>query len=204
MRRLLAAAVAALALGLAAPGVTGTIQPVEGDRVQGLATAPVAVVAYLSPTCPHCATWWLNDWPSFKAAYVDAGKARMIWRELPTPPQDAAAAAIMLARCAPEDRYEAVMQSLMSGQATMRDRGDINGWLVAAGTAGGLTPEIMQACLDSEENGRALMSRIELAHTDGVHGTPSVLVDGTLLEEPSLVALTAAVEARLAAAPATP
>lgn len=203
MARFLAAVALALglALGPAAAADAGTTQPIEGDRVAGQTAAPVTVVVYLSPTCPHCAAWWLEDWPAFKAAYVDPGKARMIWRELPTPPQDLAAAAIMLARCAPEDRYETALQSLMSGQAAMRDGGDVNGWLVAAGQAGGLTPEAMQTCLESEPNAQSLISRIELARADGVRGTPSLLVNGELLADHTLAGLQAAVDARIAGAP---
>ena len=75
-------AIAAPALALAQ-----TVEPVrEGDRTLGSAAAPVTLTVYLSTTCSHCADWHTNDFPAFKARWVDTGKVRVAFRDLPTQP----------------------------------------------------------------------------------------------------------------------
>jgi protein-disulfide isomerase len=62
--------------------------------------APVTIVEYMSMTCPHCAISMTDNFKPLVEKYVDTGKVRFILREFPFDPR--AAAAIMLARCAPE------------------------------------------------------------------------------------------------------
>lgn len=50
------------------------------DHVQGSDTAPVTVIEYASPTCPHCAAFSNDVLPSFITAYVDTGKVKLITR----------------------------------------------------------------------------------------------------------------------------
>ena len=67
-------AIAAPALALAQ-----TVEPVrEGDRTLGSAADPVTLTVYLSTTCSHCADWHTNDFPAFKARWVDTGRSG--WR----------------------------------------------------------------------------------------------------------------------------
>jgi protein-disulfide isomerase len=57
----------------------------------------VPVVEYGSVTCPHCAAFERETLPKLKAAYVDTGKVRFIFREFSRNPVDVAA--FTLARC---------------------------------------------------------------------------------------------------------
>ena len=50
------------------------------DHVEGSETAPVTVIEYASPTCPHCAAFSNDVLPAFMEAYVDTGKVRFITR----------------------------------------------------------------------------------------------------------------------------
>src|SRR5947209_4093152 len=60
------------------------------------------VVEYGSVTCPHCAAFDKEIWPKLKAAYVDTGKVRYIFREFSRNPLDVAA--FTLARCVGDDK----------------------------------------------------------------------------------------------------
>lgn len=103
------AAMATMALAACGGGAKGAA---EGDMAQGAAEgAKVTVVEYASVTCPHCAIWQENTYPAFKAKYVDTGKVRYIFRELPTPPVDAATAGFLVARSAGPDMYFDVVHS---------------------------------------------------------------------------------------------
>ena len=84
-----------LLIAIAAPAtaLAQTVEPVRaGDRTLGSATAPVTLTVYLSTTCSHCANWHTNDFPAFKARWVDTGQVRVAFRDLPTPPQQIAIA----------------------------------------------------------------------------------------------------------------
>lgn len=71
----------------AVPAVTAA------DRVMGRADAPVTVIEYASFTCSHCAHWTNDVLPQFKARYIDTGKVRLVFRDMPTPPAQIAATA---------------------------------------------------------------------------------------------------------------
>ena len=69
--------------------------------VHGSKDAPVTIVEYASMTCPHCAAFYKESFPKLKKDYIDTGKIKFIFRDLPTPPRELAFAAAQLARCAP-------------------------------------------------------------------------------------------------------
>lgn len=169
---------------VAAPVVTlaQTVDPVRpDDRTAGATDAPVTLTVYLSTTCNHCAHWHQDEYPAFKAKYVDSGKVRVVYRDLPTPPQRLAVAGMTMARCAPAERYEAALDALFKGQATHFPQSQAREWLIAGGTAGGLSQEQMQACL-SAENIAAAEARGAQALAEGVKSTPSFFIDGKAFE----------------------
>lgn len=172
-------------LALAAAPVVAmaqTVEPVRADdRTTGAANAPVTLTVYLSTTCNHCAHWHQDEYPAFKAKYVDTGKVKVVWRDLPTPPQPLAVAGMAMARCAPAERYDAVLDVLLKGQATYFPQGQAREWLIAGGRAGGLSQDQMQACL-SAENIAAAEARGAQALAEGVNSTPSFFVNGKAVE----------------------
>jgi protein-disulfide isomerase len=177
-----------------------TVDPVRADdRTTGAVDAPVTLTVYLSTTCGHCARWHQDEYPAFKAKYVDTGKVRVVWRDLPTPPQRLAVAGMTMARCAPAERYEAALDALFKGQAIHLPQGQAREWLIAGGTAGGLSQAQMQACL-SAENVAAAEARGEKALAEGVNSTPSFFIDGEAFAPatPGLAAFDAVIQPLLA------
>ena len=77
--------------------------PAEGDMTMGPDTAKVTVIEYASASCPHCAAFYKDVFPTLKTEYIDTGKIHFIFREFPH--NDAALAAFMVARCAPKEKY---------------------------------------------------------------------------------------------------
>ena len=173
-------AIAAPALALAQ-----TVEPVrEGDRTLGSAAAPVTLTVYLSTTCSHCADWHTNDFPAFKARWVDTGKVRVAFRDLPTQPPQVSIAGAVMARCAPEEKYDAVLDALFRGQPRLHaqpgppPQQTVVAWLAAGGAAGGLTRDQMNACFSSEASFAEIETRAEQAFADGVNSTPSFFING--------------------------
>ena len=174
------AAIAAPALALAQ-----TVEPVRaGDRTLGSETAPVTLTVYLSTTCSHCAAWHNDDFPAFKARWVDTGKVRVAFRDLPTNPPQVAIAGAVMARCAPEEKYDDVLDALFRNQAQLFAQPGppppqtVVGWLAAGGAAGGLTREQMSTCFANQANFTEVETRAEQTFADGVEGTPSFFING--------------------------
>ena len=173
-----------LIVAIAAPAIAmaQTVEPVRpGDRTLGSETAPVTLTVYLSATCSHCAAWHNDDFPAFRAKYVDTGKVRVAFRDLPTPPYPVATVAAVIARCVPEERYDEALDALFRGQKAMRDAGSEDAvitWLQQAGQAGGLSDDQMEACASDGAAIAELRSRIAQAADDGVNSTPSFFING--------------------------
>ena len=50
------------------------------DRSIGSASAPVTIIEYSSPTCPHCVDYRTQVAPEIEKEFVGRGKARLIFR----------------------------------------------------------------------------------------------------------------------------
>lgn len=185
-----------LLIAIAAPAtaLAQTIEPVRpDDRTLGSATAPVTLTVYLSTTCSHCADWHTNDFPAIKARWVDTGKVRVVFRDLPTPPQQAAIAGAVMARCAPEEKYDVVLDTLFRGQAQLHSHDGppaqetVINWLSAAGNAAGLTRDRMNACFSDEASFIEIENRARQSNIDGVNSTPSFLIDGKRVPDEAIL-----------------
>lgn len=176
-----------LLIAIAAPALAlaQTVEPVRpDDRTLGSATAPVTLTVYLSTTCSHCADWHTRDFPAFKARFVDTGKVRVAFRDLPTQPQDVAIAGAVVARCAPEEKYDAVLDALFRSQGQLYSQPGrptqeaIVRWLVTGGAASGLTSDQLNACFSDDASFAEVEARSEQAFAEGVNGTPSFFLNG--------------------------
>ena len=193
------AALAAMALSACGGNKGGSA---EGDMALGAADgAKVTVVEYASVTCGHCALWQQNTWPAFKAKYVDTNKVRYVFRELPTPPIDAATAGFLVARCAGEDKYFDVVHQLMATQQEMVTTSPRD-WLLRTAQAAGLSEDQFNQCITDRDAIAAMDQRIQAARAQGVTGTPAFYVNDKQVVTPggqgaSLADLSAAIDAEL-------
>jgi len=87
-----------------------------GDKILGSEDAPVTIVEYASMTCGHCANFHKRTYPELKKQYIETGKVKFIFREFPLDP--VAAAAFMLARSAPADKYFDIIDTMFENQST--------------------------------------------------------------------------------------
>lgn len=181
-------AVAHASTTAAVPAVTAA------DRVLGRADAPVTVIEYASFTCSHCAHWANEILPQFKTRYIDTGKVRLVFRDLPTAPAQIAATAAGIARCAAPDRFFDVAHSLMAGQAAAFEKGDAHDWFMNGIAVSGRSQDQIETCLKDPAVSQALQAEVEGAVAAGVTGTPSFFVNGKRVEDHSLEALSAAID----------
>ena len=185
-------------LMVAAPAMARELPAVgASDRYLGRADAPVTVVEYASLTCSHCAAWHTTILPSFKARFIDTGKVKLVYRDLPTPPADVAATAAGVARCAAPEHFFDVVGVLMTNQAMIRAGGDISPWYEAGVAASGRTREQIETCLADPATLTNLRAGIEGGRSAGVAGTPTFFVNGRKVADGSMETLAAAVESAI-------
>jgi protein-disulfide isomerase len=153
------------------------------DRTLGSPKAPLTVVEYAAPTCPHCAHFDMDIFPQFKQKYVDSGKIFFVFRVYPLSAVDVAAEA--MARCLPEDNYFQFLDLLYRNQSKWDPDGysipDVHGALVQMGKIEGMTAQQVDTCISDD----AAAKRIQQVGADaqakyGISGTPSFIAKGQL------------------------
>ncbi|WP_297513623.1 DsbA family protein [uncultured Caulobacter sp.] len=170
--------VAALAAGLASCGPKAEKVGAD-DMTQGNPNAKVVVVEYASASCVHCARWNRDVYPAFKAKYIDTGKVNYVYREIITPPNEVAAAAFLMARCAGKDKYFQVIDSVYRAQDQMFQTGQFREGLLAVAQSAGMSEQQFNACVTDEKALKALNARVEKWGTEAkVQGTPTFVVNG--------------------------
>lgn len=177
-----------------APAAAPVPAVTAADRVLGRADAPVTVIEYASFTCSHCADWTNDVLPTFKARYIDTGKVKLVFRDLPTQPAQIAATAAGIARCAAPDKFFDVAHHFMAGQAAAFAANNARDWYMGAIAVSGRTQPQIEACLADPATQQALQSSVEGAVAAGVEGTPSFFVNGKRVADHSLETLSAAID----------
>jgi len=149
------------------------------DKVLGSAAAPVTMIEYSSLTCPHCADFHASTLPQIKAAYIDPGKVKLIYRDFPL--DNAAVSAAMVARCS-GDRFFTVLERLYQTQATWTSGSDTTAGLKTAVGPVGMTAAEVDACLALLELRNGVLNMREGGQSQyAVSGTPTFIIGGQTL-----------------------
>lgn len=205
--RFLAAALAALALpavpAMAQDWNTQIVQTDQGYRV-GNPEAEMQLIEFVSYTCPHCADFEQQSEAELKYVYVLEGLASVEIRHLIRNPIDVAAA--LVTECGATDKFFnnhramlhtqddwlARAEAMSAAQQARWNSGTISSRMRAIGNdldfheimeSRGYSYLEIENCLGDAERALAL---VEMSGTNaaefGVRGTPSFVLNGTLLE----------------------
>jgi protein-disulfide isomerase len=147
-----------------------------GDKIIGAEKAPVTIVEYASVTCPHCAAFHRDTYPTLKSKYIDTGKVRLIFREFPTQPAQIAIAGFMLARCA-GDKYFPMLDAIFEQQQSWA-QDPYNGFLRIARQAG-LSEERFESCLKDQKLAEGIQEVAVRGNKEfKVESTPTFFING--------------------------
>jgi len=147
------------------------------DRILGRPDAPITIVEFASLTCPHCADFDANTLPKLKAAWIDTGKARLVFKDFPL--DQAAVRAAMLARCAPPEQFYPFIDALFHSQTTWATGGKVDTALGKLAKLSGMTDDQFAACMKDEAvQKRVLDSRLQAEQQYKVESTPTFFVNG--------------------------
>ena len=167
-----------------AQGAADVAKPMSlPDMALGPANAPVTITEYASMTCPHCAAFNESVFPKIKAAYIDTGKIRYVFREFPLDIK--AAAGSMLARCIAKDdapKFYAVIDLLFRQQ---------NDWVVKnttetltrIGKQAGLSQQQVEECLKDQKLLDKIAADQKFANEVlKVNSTPTFFINGEMVK----------------------
>ena len=170
--------------GAMAQSAADVAKPVSlPDMAIGSADAAVTITEYASMTCPHCAAFNAEVFPKIKAAYIDTGKVRYIFREFPLDIK--AAAGSMLGRCIAKGdsgKYFAVIDLLFKSQGdwVMKNTTET---LTRIGKQAGLSQQAVEDCLKDQ----ALLDKIAADQKFAtevlkVSSTPTFFINGEMIK----------------------
>lgn len=147
------------------------------DVALGASSAPVTIVEYASMTCAHCAAFYATTFPELKSKYIDTGKVRFILREFPLDPL--AAAGFMLARCAGDDKRNAIVELLFAQQKNWAFTDKPLEALATLLKQTGMSQNSFEACLKKQD----LYEKIYKVHDRaaekfGINSTPTFFING--------------------------
>ncbi|WP_029060191.1 DsbA family protein [Stappia stellulata] len=185
---LLRASAGLVATGVVLPGLPAFAQSVDAakllepgvlpDKVLGDENAPVAVVEYASMTCGHCANFHKEGYPHLKSEYIETGKVRFVFREFPLDP--VAAAAFMLARCAPEEKYFDVVDLMFEEQRSWAITQNPYESLLKFARQIGFTQESFETCLKDQALLDGIYAARDRGKEFGVNSTPTFFFNGEM------------------------
>lgn len=193
---------------MAFAALAGTAHAVSltADEVTiGAANAPLHLIEYASLTCPQCAEFHAAAWSTLQSRYIETGRVRFTFREMATAPPAVALAMFQLARCETTSpgEYLRRVSILFAQQRAILGTGTMAGVrdsLFAVGGQWGLSPEQIITCFNDEAAPTRITGSMERANALGITSTPSFLVNGERLTDPTfhtLAGMTAILDARL-------
>jgi protein-disulfide isomerase len=157
------------------------IQITSRDRTLGSPKAPILMVEYAAPSCPHCAHFDMEIFPQLKQKMIDTGKVYYVFRVFPLGAVDVAAESI--ARCLPEDNYFQFIDLLFRNQSKWDPDGydipDVHAALVEMGRTAGLSADKVDACIGNQTVASQVAQVGQDAQTKyNISGTPTFLING--------------------------
>lgn len=152
------------------------------DHVLGSDDAVQTLIVYASVTCPHCSTWFTDEWPKVQTELVDTGLLRFVFREFPTAPAALAMTGFLMAECAPSEDYMSVIEYQMVEQAQIfKDAQEGRGreaYNKIAKLAGMESDESINACLGNPDMLAHIQDNSLRADLGKVRGVPAFFING--------------------------
>ena len=157
----------------------------ESDIVYGKADAPLTLIEYVAITCGACGYFNNEVLSEIKPKYIETGKLKLITREvLYVPPAEVNLAAFAIARCAGDDKRNAVIDDLFENQT-----GILSAVRAGAGTQAlqavaarhGLDKAAFDTCIADPELKQTISDASDVAAGLGL-GTPTLYLNGRELK----------------------
>lgn len=169
-------------------------QPLLGDP-----TAPVTMVVFEDFRCPGCQNFELNVMPDIRRDYVEDGRVRVAYFNLPVvSPVAASEHVARVGECVYRQSNDAFWDMKTPLYRAQQQLGDARRTVELALTyAPGIDAGALDACLAEASSLQAVRDDAALAVRLEVRATPTVIVNGVKVDSPAASAVRAALDAAL-------
>ena len=174
----------AIALPLSVPAVLGQADDPIAPRAMGRADAPVTVYEMADFQCPACRLFAVTVLPTLQREYIETGKVRWIFINLPlTSIHPNAVAAAEVAMCAARQRrFWQTHDALYKQQDDWAKLSQPRNTLIALAQRAGADRTKLLACLNEGSARKEVELDAQRAARTGAHATPSFYIEGGLME----------------------
>ncbi|MBI2565191.1 DsbA family protein [Candidatus Woesearchaeota archaeon] len=150
--------------------------------VKGNSNAPVLIVEYSDYQCPFCGRFFDQTLPSILKEYVDTGKVRLAYKDLPLSFHPNADDAALAARCAADQgKFWEMHDKLFETQDLWSGLPDATSTLVQYAKDLSLDAGKFETCLKNKEHWSEIQANMQEAEDIGATGTPSFVINGQLV-----------------------
>ncbi len=153
------------------------------ERTKGDPDAPILIVEVSDFQCPYCRVFWEETLPQLEAEYLDTGKARLVFLNLPLPQlHPNAPAAHEFAMCAAvQDRFWPVHDLLFQYQSLWATESDPRTAFQQLADSAQLDREALDQCFDTGAVRELVQREAQSNFQSGLRSTPVFVIEGGLL-----------------------
>lgn len=145
---------------------------IASEPFKGSATAKVALIEFSDYQCPFCSRYTKDVLPQIRTDYVETGKIKYVFRDMPLPFHQHAFKAAEAAHCAGvQGKFWEMHDALFENQSALAPE-----QLAGHAKTVGVVDAQFQQCLDSGKFAADINKDIADAGAAGITGTPSFLV----------------------------
>jgi len=172
----------------------------EGQPIIGNENASVTVIEFGDYSCGYCRNFEMTTYPQLKENYIDTGQVRFSYINLAFLGADSQRAA-EASECVyrqDEEQFWDFHKGIFDNQ------GSEQGWAsqgllmdVARETTEGLDYEQLRSCISSGETSDQVREERAIANTNGVDSTPTLFVNGEIVEGNDYDSLSSSIERQL-------
>lgn len=164
------------------PADSAALARADSSRIKGNPNATLWIVEISDFQCPYCKQWHDSTYNRVMRSYVETGKVRFAYLNLPLPSHANAVPAAEAAMCAGlQGRFWPMHDALFETQPQWASRPDPWPTFAALAAARGIDAAVMQACADSDVILPLVQADASRAVQAGVQSTPTFLVGGVML-----------------------
>lgn len=160
------------------------IDPQLGIRSKGDSAAPITIFELSDFQCPWCRKFTVETLPLIQQEYIDQGKVRLVFINLPIPSlHPNAPAAHEFAMCAADqDKFWPMHDLLFEHQEAWQDLEEPTDFFGDLADSISLSGDSLSSCLEAGAMRRLVMADVNSARQAQLQKTPIFIVEGGVLE----------------------
>ena len=157
--------------------------------------APVKVAVFFDFLCPHCATFSETVTPILKREFVDTGTASLYFLNFPVVDATRSRSLAVLGECVYQQSNDAFVELEPIMLRAQNELGNISRAIELAATyAPSLDGDELRTCVNEARTADAVDADVATTRSFGLTGTPSVVVNGAVVSNPTLENVRRAIE----------